>query len=100
LLVTGRTSSGAPVGVAPDMAGEIAKQLGVPLTLVPFKSPGELAEAAGSNTWDIGLIADEPARAAVIAFTPPYVEIEATYIVRSASPLNSVADVDRSGVRI
>lgn len=100
LLVTGRTPSGDPVGVAPDMAGEIAKRLGVPLKLVPFKSPGELADQVGKNVWDIGLIADEPARAAVIAFAPAYVEIEATYIVRADSNLKSIADVDKPGVKI
>ena len=100
LLVTGRTPSGDPVGVAPDMAAEIAKRLGVPLKLVPFKSPGELADKVGTDTWDIGLIADEPARAAVISFAPAYVEIEATYIVGANSALKSAADVDRKGVRI
>lgn len=100
LLVTGRTPSGDPAGVAPDMAAEIAKRLGVPLKLVPFKSPGELADKVGTNTWDIGLIADEPARAAVISFAPAYVEIEATYIVKSDSSIQNIADVDRKGVRI
>jgi polar amino acid transport system substrate-binding protein len=100
LLVTGRASSGDPVGVAPDMADEIAKRLGVPLKLVPFRSPGELADAANTDTWDIGLIADEPARAATIAFTPAYVEIEASYIVRPNSALKTIADVDKPGVRI
>jgi len=100
LLVTGRTPAGDPVGVAPDMAGEIARRLGVPLKLVPFKSPGELADKVGTDTWDIGLIADEPARAAVIGFTSPYVEIEATYIVRTDSPLKTISDVDQKDVRI
>ena len=100
LLVTGRATSGDPVGVAPDMAGEIARRLGVALKLIPFKSPGELADKVGTDTWDIGLIADEPARAAVIGFTSPYVEIEATYVVAGDSPLKSIADVDRDGVRI
>ena len=53
-----------------------------------------------SNAWDIGLIADEPARAAQIAFTPAYVEILATYIVRANSPLKSAAEVDRKGTTI
>ncbi len=100
LLVTGRTPSGDPVGVAPDMAAEIARRLGVPLKLVPFKSPGELADKVGTDTWDIGLIADEPARAAVIGFAPAYVEIEATYIVSGASAIKTSAEVDQKGVRI
>ncbi|MBP6816088.1 MAG: transporter substrate-binding domain-containing protein, partial [Burkholderiaceae bacterium] len=100
LLVTGRTPAGDPAGVSPDMAAAIAADLGVPLRLVPYKSPGELADAAGTGAWDIGLIGAEPARAEKIAFTPAYVEIEATYLVPAGSPLQSVAEVDRTGVRI
>jgi len=100
LLVTGRTAAGDPVGVAPDMAAEIARRLGVPLKLVPFKSPGELADAAGTGAWDIGLIGAEPQRAEKIAFTAAYCEIEATYLVPAGSPIGAIADVDRPGVRI
>jgi polar amino acid transport system substrate-binding protein len=100
LLVTGKSPSGEPVGVAPDMARAIAERLGVKLKLVPFKTPGELADAAGSNVWDIGLIGAEPARAEKIAFSPAYVEIEATYLVPAGSALQTVEEVDRPGVRI
>jgi len=100
LLVTGRSSSGDPEGVAPDMAREIASRLGVPVKYVPYARPGELADAAGTGIWDIGLIGAEPQRAEKIAFTPAYVEIEATYLVPTGSPLKTIADVDRTGVRI
>ena len=100
LLVTGRSPSGDPEGVAPDMARETASRLGVPVAYVPYARPGELADAAGSGVWDIGLIGAEPARAEKIAFTPAYVEIEATYLVPAGSPLKTVTDVDRAGVRI
>lgn len=46
LLVTGRSATGGPEGVAPDMAREIAARLGVPIRYVPFARPGELADAA------------------------------------------------------
>jgi polar amino acid transport system substrate-binding protein len=100
LLVTGRSAAGDPEGVAPDMAGEIARRLGVPLKLVPYKTPGELADAADTGAWDIGLIGAEPQRAEKIAFTAAYCEIEATYLVPAGSPLKAIADVDRAGVRI
>jgi polar amino acid transport system substrate-binding protein len=100
LLVTGKTASGDPDGVSPDMARAIAERLGVPAKLIPFKSPGELADAAGANVWDIGLIGAEPQRAETIAFTAAYCEIEATYLVPAGSPLKTIADVDRKGVRI
>jgi polar amino acid transport system substrate-binding protein len=100
LLVTGRTTDGDPVGVAPDMASEIAARLGVPISFVPFASPGLLADEATNDVWDIGLIGAEPARAEHIAFTPAYVEIDATYLVPSGSPLRTISDVDNTGVRI
>jgi len=100
LLVTGRSPSGEPTGVAPDMAHEIGRRLGVAVRLVPFPSPGELADAADADVWDIGMIGAEPARAEKIAFTPAYVEIEATYLVPAGSPFRQAGEVDRKGVRI
>jgi polar amino acid transport system substrate-binding protein len=100
LLVSGKTDAGDPAGVAPDMAAEIARRLGVGVKYVTYKTPGELADAAEANEWDIGLIGAEPQRAEKIAFTPAYVEIEATYLVPAGSPLKTIADVDKPGVRI
>ena len=49
LLVTGRSANAEPVGVSPDMARAAAAALGVPVTYVPFKTPGELGDQAGKN---------------------------------------------------
>ncbi len=100
LLVTGKTASGDPQGVAPDLAAEIARRLGVPVAYVKFERPSHLADAAGTNVWDIGLIGAEPQRAEKISFTPAYCEIEATYLVPPGSPISSIGDVDRPSVRI
>lgn len=100
LLVTGHTPEGDPDGVSPDMARAIAAHLGVPLALVPFPSPGELADAVGTGAWDIGLIGAEPQRAEKIEFTSAYAEIEATYLVPAGSPIATIDEVDRAGVRI
>ena len=100
LLITGRTTDGEPDGVAPDMAREIAQRLGVGLSLVQFASPGEVADAGAEGAWDIALIGAEPARAETIDFTVAYVEIDATYLVPAESPLQTIQDVDRDGVRI
>ena len=47
LLVTGTTADGAPDGVSPDLARELARRLGVAIELVPYPTPGELA----SPSW-------------------------------------------------
>jgi polar amino acid transport system substrate-binding protein len=100
LLVTGVTPAGEPTGVAPDMARAIADKLGVRVSYVTFATPGEIADAAVDDVWDICLIAAEPKRAETIAFTPAYVEIEATYLVPAGSSIRSVEEVDRPGTRI
>lgn len=100
LLVTGRRDDGAPQGVAPDMASAVAERLGVEIVYVPYETPGQLADDATKGVWDVGLIGAEPARAEHIAFSAAYVEIEATYLVPSGSPIQAIADVDRPGVRI
>src|ERR1700722_3968037 len=100
LLVTGRAANGNPEGVSPDMAHAIADKLGVPVQYVPFKTPGELADQVENNVWDIGNIGAEPQRAQKIFFTAAYCEIEATYMVPVGSPITSIGDVDKKGVRI
>ena len=98
LLVTGRAPNGDPQGIAPDMAGEIAARLRVPLRLIPYESPGKLADAVAD--WDVGLIGAEPARAEQITFSAAYLEIEATYLVPPGSKIQSIEEIDRNGVRI
>ena len=100
LLVTGRDGDGQPTGVAPDMARAIAEKLSVPLRYVGYKSPDDLAKASMDDAWDIALIGAEPQRAETIDFTDAYSEIEAAYLVPAGSPIGSMADVDKQGVRI
>ena len=100
LLISGKNPEGVPVGVAPDLARTIADRIGVPLQLIQYGSPGELADDADKNVWDIGLIGAEPVRAQKIDFSTAYVEIEATYLVPAGSSLKHASEVDRPGNRI
>ena len=90
----------APSGVALDLAHELGRRLKVPVEIVSCESAGELAESASTGAWQVGFLAIEPKRANEITFTAAYVEIEATYLVPPGSPLKTLADVDRKGVRI
>ena len=90
----------APTGVTVDIANEIAAWLGVPVEFRCFAGARDSFEAAASGQTDICFLAVEPARAAQIAFTAPYVLIEGVYAVPRESPLVTVADVDGEGIRI
>src|ERR671936_286192 len=100
LLVSTAPADGEPSGIAPDIGRELARRLGVPVEFVRYPRPGELVEAVSSGAWDVGLIGADPLRAGEIAFTPAFLEIEATYLVPADSPIRMIDEVDRPGVRI
>lgn len=100
-LLAGRDpAGGAPRGIAVDLAYELARHLGIDVELVTYDAAGRMADDAASGKWDAAFLAADPARAADISFTNPYLEIDATYLVAAASPFTSVTDVDRPGIRI
>ena len=98
LLVSSRTPE--HTGVAPDLARELARRAHATVEFVGYENAGLAADAAKDHAWDVVFIGAEPARAGEIAFTPAYVEIEATYLVPANSQVHSIAEVDRDGVRI
>ena len=100
LLVTGRSSTGEPSGIAPDVCRAIAKRLGVDLALTGYETQDEVVEAAASGRCGIVLVGSDPARAQKVTFTPAYVELEATYLVPDDSPIQNISQVDQPGVRI
>jgi polar amino acid transport system substrate-binding protein len=93
-------ASGELSGVAVELARELARHVALPLELVAFESAGTMFEAIKSDAWDVAFLAIDAARANEIDFTPPYIEIEGTYLVPESSELSSIEQVDRPGVRI
>src|SRR5712691_3969769 len=93
-------ATGEPRGVSGALARELARRLGVPITFVAFDTAGKVFDALQQGAWDIAFLAIDPVRAAGIDFTAPYVVIEGVYMVPVGSPLQTVEDVDREGVRV
>lgn len=93
-------ASGEPRGVSAELARELGRRLGVPVSFVTFLGAGQVFEALKSNAWDVAFLAIDPVRAAGIEFSPPYVEIEGTYMVPAGAKLQKIEDVDRSGIRV
>jgi polar amino acid transport system substrate-binding protein len=100
-ILAGRDpSSGAAVGVSVDLARALAERLGVPLQLVVVDTAGKSVDVVRQERGDIGFFAVDPLRGQEIAFTPPYVLIEGSYLVREDSPLQHNDEVDQPGRRI
>jgi polar amino acid transport system substrate-binding protein len=90
----------APRGVSVDLATELARRLGLPVEFICWPAAKASFDTVNAGKADIGFLAHEPARAAEVEFTAPYVEIEGAYMVRNESPLKSIDEVDRPGIRI
>ena len=100
-LLTARDPvSRAPSGIALDLARELGRRLNVPVEIVSYESAGELADSARTGAWEVGFLGAEPQRANEISFSAAYLEIEASYLVPPGSPLQTIAEVDREGVRV
>jgi len=89
-----------PAGVTPELARELGKRLGVPVSLSCFDAAGKAFEAMKAGKIDLVFLAVEPVRAAEIEFSAPYVIIEGVYMVRKDSPLKTPAEVDKPGIRV
>jgi polar amino acid transport system substrate-binding protein len=90
----------APAGVTVDIARELARRLGVAVELTGVGAARDSFAAMQQGRADVCFLAIEPARAAEVAFTAPYLVIEGVFVVPSGSRLASVADVDAPGVRV
>ena len=85
--------------VGAEIAGELARRLETEAVLIEYPTPGAVIDAVGTE-WDIAFVAADPDRESQTAFTPPYVQIDVTYLVRSDSPIRAAPDADRRGLRI
>jgi len=87
-------------GVGHDLGKEMARRLGVPDEVVVFSNNAEVLAAITSGKVDVVFTNASAARAKEMDFTAPYMEIELGYLVPRGSPISSLAEVDRPGVRV
>jgi polar amino acid transport system substrate-binding protein len=92
---------GSPTrGVIADFGRALAERLGVPFELVELKTQTELLAAVAEGRVDLSGTNASPARVAVMDFTAPMLDFELGYLVLPGSPVSTIADVNRPGVRI
>lgn len=93
-------ASGEFKGVAVDLGKELARRIGVPFEPVAYSSVPALIAGATTGEWDVATMGINAERALVVDFTAPYMEVEFSYLVPQGSPISTLSDVDRPGVRI
>jgi polar amino acid transport system substrate-binding protein len=92
---TGETS-----GTVPDIAREIARELGVPVAITSAPNAGVVIDALRKGTADIGFLAYDETRAREVDFGAPFIAMANSYLVKSTSSLKSSQDVDREGITV
>ncbi len=95
-----QNAGGQTRGVAPDLAAEMARALGVAYAPTVLKSPNEGVAALRDGKADVTFLAPTPDRLALIDFAPAFMEMEITLIVLGDSPIKTLADADQPGRRI
>ena len=94
------SASGEMKGVGFDLGRELARRMGVPFEPITYPSVGALLDAGKAGAWDVAFVGFSPARAKEWDFTALHMEVEFGYLVPSGSSISTMADVDRSGIRV
>jgi len=92
--------TGQKVGVAYELGRELARQLGVPFEPVEYRRVAEVIDAMKAGTVDFTFTNASAARAKLVDFTDPLIDLELGYLVPSGSTLQGPVDIDRPGMKI
>lgn len=92
--------TGAISGPAADLARELARRLGVQVSLIPLPDASAVIERIRTKQADIGFLAIEAERATQVDFSEPYLMMGNGYLVRADSNIQRSADVDRPGITV
>jgi polar amino acid transport system substrate-binding protein len=95
-----RDAGGGYRGVAVDLGEELAAKLGVPAEFVPYPNSGALTDAVGSGAWDVAFLPVDAQRKTKVDFGSAHIVLQSTYLVAPASPIATLADADKAGVRV
>jgi polar amino acid transport system substrate-binding protein len=100
LNVTKDPVSGEMKGLGFDLGKELARRMGVPLEPVLYPSVGAVLDSGRSGGWDVAHFGFSPERAKEFDFAPVHLEVEFGYLIPGGSPISTMADVDRPGIRV
>jgi polar amino acid transport system substrate-binding protein len=92
--------SGEIKGVGFDLGEALARRMKIPYEPVIRPTPRAVVEAITSGGCDVTFIAQDPDREKIMDFTAVYMNIEHGFLVPSGSPISTMAEVDRPGIRV
>jgi polar amino acid transport system substrate-binding protein len=95
------SASGELKGPIVEMMRALAAYMGLSAELIELPTPSRLVECLAGGACDIGSLGFDPARADQVGgFTPPFMQVEFTYLVPPGTSASNVVDIDRPGNRV
>ena len=95
-----REAEGEPRGVTVDLGRELARRAGTPIEFLVAPNSGELTDALSCGVIDAAFMPVDDERRKRVAFGPAYFVFENTYLVHAGSDIDTIAEVDRPGIRV
>lgn len=92
--------TGEVAGVALNLGQALGQKLGVSVRVVEFARLTLVLDALKAGSVDLTFTNATQARAQVVDFTDPLIRLELGYLVPLNTSLTSMADIDRSGIRV
>jgi polar amino acid transport system substrate-binding protein len=87
-------------GVCVDLGKELAQRLEVAFEQVNYQNIAGVLAGMKAGDVDFTLSNATPARAAHVAFSPTLLSVELGYLVPAISPIATIADLDKTGIRV
>jgi polar amino acid transport system substrate-binding protein len=87
-------------GVGYELAHRLAQDSGLAFEPVVFANNAEVLAALDAGTIDLAFTNATPERAGNMEFGPICLDIELGYLVRAGSPVATIMDADRPGIRL
>lgn len=87
-------------GLSVDLGKELAKRLDVPFEQINYQRIADVLEGMKAGDVDFTVSNATPARAADVTFSQTLLSLELGYLVPAASPISTISDVDKPGIRV
>jgi polar amino acid transport system substrate-binding protein len=93
-------TTGKLKGVTIELGRALAARLKVEPQFLEFLASGEIQNSAANNVWDVSFMPVDETRKKFVDFGNAYHLLQSTYLVAPGAKLQSIADVNHTGVRI
>lgn len=95
-----KDAQGQAQGVALALGEALGQALGVPTQVVVHERIAQVVQAMTQGQVDVTFTNASAARAKLMDFTSPMLDLELGYAVMRTSPIQAIADIDRAGVLV